>query len=154
GRTLEPGTLATTRAHASRAAIDRARRTNATNRNIAASRFLPESRYTRRVRARYLGSSAVVAAFSACGHATHPPLAGDPAHDAGSTTEFQFDAGGVPDCELVQPDGSICGCTDVPVVSGAPTLYFVLDRSGSMNDENKWQTVRGAVSEVITAIGP
>jgi hypothetical protein len=98
---------------------------------------------------------ATVAAFGACGH-PHPPLVGDFNFDAGGPSDdFSTDSGqGVPSCALVQPDGSICGCTDVPLVSPAPTLYFVLDRSGSMSDSNKWQTVRAVVAQVITSIGP
>jgi hypothetical protein len=99
-------------------------------------------------------AAAIAAAFGACGH-PHPPLLGDYEPDAGAGNELALDSGsGVPRCELVQPDGSICGCTDVPLLTDKPTLYFVLDRSGSMNEANKWQTVRGVVAKVITAIGP
>ena len=34
-----------------------------------------------------------------------------------------------------------------------PSLYFVLDRSGSMREGDKWGTVRAKVSELIVAIG-
>jgi hypothetical protein len=97
---------------------------------------------------------ATIAALGACGH-PHPPLIADFQSDGGGSNDFSLDSGqGVPKCQFVQADGTICGCTDVPLVTDAPTLYFVLDRSGSMNDQNKWTTVRTVVAQVITAIGP
>jgi hypothetical protein len=118
--------------------------------------FLPGWRYNDRVRARSLALAAIstIAAFGACGHA-HPPLLDDHTPDGDAGTDFSFDSGeGVPKCEFVQPDGSVCGCTDVPLLTDAPTIYFVLDRSGSMNDQGKWQTVRTVVAQVVTSIGP
>lgn len=33
-------------------------------------------------------------------------------------------------------------------------MYFVLDRSGSMNDSGKWSTIRGVVASVVSKLGP
>ena len=47
-----------------------------------------------------------------------------------------------------------CVPADVPINRPVPNLYFVLDRSTSMNDENKWSTVRSVVSGVMAKLGP
>ena len=53
------------------------------------------------------------------------------------------------DCHIAQTDGSICSCTEVG--QRPPTLYLLLDRSGSMNDpapgsmRSKWSLVRSAL---------
>jgi hypothetical protein len=39
-------------------------------------------------------------------------------------------------------------------LSDVPNLYFVLDRSGSMGDSDKWNTVRIVVSHVMKSLGP
>ncbi len=90
-----------------------------------------------------------------CGYG-HPPLLGDSPADGGRGGDnFDFDATfAPPKCEVVTPDGGVCGCTDVPLLTDAPNLYFVLDRSGSMAEDNKWTTVRTVVGKLITAIGP
>ena len=40
------------------------------------------------------------------------------------------------------------------LLTDAPNLYFVLDRSGSMADSNKWSTVRSVVAKTVTRLGP
>jgi hypothetical protein len=49
---------------------------------------------------------------------------------------------------------SACNGTGVPVQLAAPNLYFVLDRSGSMKELNKWSTVRSVISDLIVQLGP
>jgi hypothetical protein len=102
-----------------------------------------------------VGLAAGVALSSGCG-VSHPPFAADP--DPTPTrpgNTFDFDASTpVPDCTLVRPDGTVCGCTDLPIVVETPNLYFVLDRSGSMAENNKWTTVRNVVAQVVKSIGP
>jgi von Willebrand factor type A domain len=58
-----------------------------------------------------------------------------------------------PTCAL-GPNGNVCACVDQPLLGQVPNLYFVLDRSGSMNDENKWGTIVQVVTQVVLALGP
>lgn len=68
---------------------------------------------------------------------TDPDAAFDVAHD----TRI--------DCRIAQTDGTICSCTEVG--QRPPTLYLLLDRSGSMNEaapgstRSKWSLVRSAL---------
>jgi hypothetical protein len=111
-------------------------------------------------------AAASVAALvaSGCGH-DHPRLIGDldgtggggvsnGGVSNGGGNQFTFDASTTPpSCEMATPDGGVCGCTDVPLIGDAPTLYFVLDRSGSMMVDSKWTVVRNVLVKVITSIG-
>ena len=113
---------------------------------------------------RALSTGAAVATFTAalgsgCGAPTHPPLVSDDDEGGLGTRppspngeQFSDDSGAPPGCGT-GPDGGVCGCVDLPVVGDPPNLYFVLDRSGSMNELNKWQTVRTVVAQVVTALG-
>lgn len=67
---------------------------------------------------------------------------------------FTFDGGSSapPGCG-VGPSGGVCDCIDSPLATEAPNFYFVLDRSGSMNVDNKWETARLAVGGLINTIG-
>ncbi len=59
----------------------------------------------------------------------------------------------VPTCSL-GPEGGVCDCVDQPLLGTPPTLYFILDRSGSMSEENKWTAIRQALLQVVTSLGP
>lgn len=92
--------------------------------------------------------------LGACGSKARPPLAGD--YD-GETTETPPPPATFSDpkpisCSIPQP--GTCACVDVNILTDAPNLYFVLDRSGSMNDQNKWQTIRGVIGRLIRSLGP
>jgi hypothetical protein len=52
------------------------------------------------------------------------------------------------------PEGGVCACADEPLLGDPPTLYYVLDRSGSMNDLNKWGTVQSVLDKVMIGLGP
>lgn len=68
---------------------------------------------------------------------------------------FGFDASPPPPPGCgVGPDGGVCDCIDSPLLLDPPNFYFVLDRSGSMVEADKWKTVRLALTEVMQAIGP
>lgn len=92
-------------------------------------------------------------AILGCSSHDHPPPA-------------DFSTGGTPEV----PDGGVliggssgapatCGGQRIEAVLDPPTLYFVLDRSGSMQDsiegssENKYATARSAVATLLRAIG-
>lgn len=94
-----------------------------------------------------------VSLVGACG-SDKPPVSGDfafPEQDA--AVGFTSDAGGV-QCQTTLVDGGPCGCLEISLLTDAPNLYFVLDRSGSMLDDNKWQTVRQVVADVVEKLGP
>jgi hypothetical protein len=81
----------------------------------------------------------VVATIAACGARTGLTV---PGVDAGSA-----DA----------PPGSdapSCTGTEIPLDVNAPNLYFVLDASGSMNEQSKWTNVQAVVAQLITQLGP
>jgi hypothetical protein len=104
---------------------------------------------------------AVLAVVAACGSSEAPQLdtsgftpigAGRDAGTStdGGTTVLQTPDAGAPTCD----SGNVCGCLDLDLVSDPPNLYFMLDRSGSMNNDSKWSTVRTVVAQVITGLGP
>jgi hypothetical protein len=72
-----------------------------------------------------------------------PPLA----YEGGSFDTAPLDT--AVDCKVAQDDGTICSCTEVG--QNPPTLYLVLDRSGSMADQgpgttsSKWKMIRDAL---------
>jgi hypothetical protein len=96
----------------------------------------------------------------ACGKVSHPPQLGDPLTDGGSVG---FDTGGpslfdgsgpVEKSCGTGPDGGVCACADEPLLGDPPTLYYVLDRSGSMQDNGKWSTIQIALEKVMIDLGP
>jgi len=52
------------------------------------------------------------------------------------------------------PDAGVCACLDVPLLTDVPNMYFVLDRSGSMSEFNKWTTAIKVVGDVVLKLGP
>lgn len=94
---------------------------------------------------------------TACG-SERPPVAssgGGGGAAASGGSQFAPDAGGAgpPGCGTA-PDGSECECLDVPLFYDAPTIYFVLDRSGSMANADKWNQVRVTVGKIMRSLGP
>ena len=70
-------------------------------------------------------------------------------------SRFGFDTdGGGQDCTQALVDGGPCGCLEISLLTDQPNLYFVLDRSGSMLEDNKWETTREVVAAVVEQIGP
>ena len=104
--------------------------------------------------ARNLPMASVLLVAVACGASDKPKLLGDsfvgvtPGGDGGLN-----DDAGVPTCESGR-DQNVCSCTEVPLLGTPPNMYFVLDRSGSMDDDGKWTTIRGVVASVVTKLGP
>lgn len=111
---------------------------------------MPARTLPRALVATWFGAAAVLA----CGaDAPSPPQASlaSPREDAAGG--FTTDGDAEPTTCGTLADGSTCACVDVPLVLDPPTLYFVLDRSGSVSDE-LWTATRVAVGQVMRALGP
>ena len=95
----------------------------------------------------------VAVALAGCGD-RGPPLLGDPPlQDAGKAPQFQSEASPPPSCNA-GPDLGVCACTELNLLTDAPNLYLVLDRSGSMAVNDEWTAVRLTVSHVMESLGP
>jgi len=94
-----------------------------------------------------------LAAIVACGDQA-PPFISDPTpKDAQVIGDVGFGDAGTPTCNA-GPDLGVCACTEIGLLTDAPNLYFVLDRSGSMGDNGKWSTVRIVVAQAMKSLGP
>ena len=100
-------------------------------------------------------------ACNACGDDRPPPIAagtqGGVAGGGGASSSSSSSSSGGSglDCHaLTSADGGACTCVEQRLVGEAPNVYFVLDRSGSMSDSGKWDTVRAVVGQVVRALGP
>jgi hypothetical protein len=95
----------------------------------------------------------------ACGStADRPPQEGVLTLDgsdggADAAQGFQSTAPTELSCNL-GPDGGVCACADQPLLGDPPTLYFVLDRSASMSDDDKWRTILLVINTLIIDLGP
>lgn len=99
----------------------------------------------------------MLAPFAACGGEDRPPPFVIPGTGGGSGGSSLIDAGfndGPP-----SPDAELCGNLVIPVIVERPNLYFVIDRSGSMEDGipgsklDKYQSARLAIRDVLQVIG-
>jgi hypothetical protein len=104
--------------------------------------------------------AAVIALVAGCGTERPPPAgssSGLGAGVGGGSGPGGFGDSGVgskpPGCGQ-RDDGSFCDCIDVPLFADPPNMYFVLDRSGSMQEEDKWSQVRVVVAEILRGLGP
>lgn len=98
-------------------------------------------------------SVAVVAA--GCGGGNNPPpidpLGGTSQQEAGVV--LSVPEASVPTCS-VGAGGGVCACADEPLADDAPNLYFVLDRSGSMAEDDKWPTIIQVIGQIVVGLGP
>lgn len=91
---------------------------------------------------------------------SRPPVSGGGSQSSGGNASsggevFATDAGpSVPPGCGTTPDGTQCGCLDVPLFGDPPTIYFVLDRSGSMAASDKWNQVRVTIGKIMRSLGP
>jgi len=104
------------------------------------------------------GFAVVLTALAgACGQASDPPMLGgsavEDAGDDGGGGGLSVADAGPPACN-VGVEGGVCACVDQPLVLDPPTIYFVLDRSGSMSESQKWTTVTQVIFSVIVGLGP
>lgn len=103
-----------------------------------------------------LSALAVLGALVAGCGSERPPPTGNPAFTSPPPTASGFTDGGVkkpPGCGQ-KADGTFCDCVDVPLFTDPPNMYFVLDRSGSMVEGNKWTQVRIVVADILRGLGP
>ena len=95
----------------------------------------------------------------ACGSDRPPPSGGtyvsSSSGGAGGSGGPFADAGRskLPGCGA-QDNGGYCDCVDTPLFADPPNIYFVLDRSGSMAEDNKWDQVRVVVAQILRGLGP
>ena len=112
------------------------------------------------LRSKLTGPLVAACIAAGCGGREHPPELGDTtgggdAAIGGDSGSHDFGDGSLIEksCGL-GPDGGVCACADEPLVGDPPTLYFVLDRSGSMNDSGKWTTVQITLEKIMIDLGP
>jgi hypothetical protein len=104
------------------------------------------------------GLGALMVAFTlaaGCGP-ERPPVSGGsgPIARGSSGPQFDVDAGIMPPGCGTTPEGAECECLDIPLFVDPPNLYFVLDRSGSMANPDKWNQVRVTVGKIMRGLGP
>lgn len=108
---------------------------------------------------RRLGGLAFFGAFGAaltaagCGAARPPTeaIGNDAPTSGGKSTS---DGGSAPPGCGTTADGTQCDCVDVALYTDPPTMYFVLDRSGSMAADDNWNKVRIVVAQIMRTLGP
>lgn len=98
-------------------------------------------------------AGAVGLTFTGACSSDRPPVSDQYFQAPDATVGFNAD-GGEQQCQQSLVDGGPCGCLEISLLTDQPNLYFVLDRSGSMLDSNKWGTVRQVVADVVQKIGP
>jgi len=81
-----------------------------------------------------------------------PPPLGDYRPPLDSGLAIQKDAN--VSCKVQTPEQGVCDCVEVGLLTDVPNIVFVLDRSGSMAENNKWETVRTVVAKAVSALGP
>jgi hypothetical protein len=104
------------------------------------------------------GCGVALAASGGCG-ADRPSAFGDvvfqsPTADGFSPPPIAWDGTlHVPMCNI-GPEGGVCACADQPLLLDTPNIYFVLDRSGSMAQFNKWANIQLVLQKLVVALGP
>lgn len=99
-----------------------------------------------------LGVALASAVALACGQA-QPKLLGDPPPKAKDGGLLAQDSGPIA-CNAASPELGVCACDELGVLTDVPNIYFVLDRSGSMNADDKWTTIRKVVAATMAKLGP
>ena len=81
------------------------------------------------------------------------PAVSDNSGSSNTTVQEPRPADGPPGCGVTE-GGAQCDCVDVALYTDPPTMYFVLDRSGSMAADDNWNKVRTVVAEIMRTLGP
>src|SRR3954471_12365162 len=108
-----------------------------------------------------LGFALSAAAQPSCSSHDHPPALPGLASggSSGFTVGIAGNGTGSLDVGDASADAALCGNQQIPAVSDAPNLYFVVDRSGSMGDPlsgspfSKFENARVAISVMLRAVG-
>jgi von Willebrand factor type A domain len=100
----------------------------------------------------------VLVAAAGCGTSDRPSAFGTvvytmPGSGDSGPPSIQLAPQRAPTCNL-GPEGGVCECVDQPLLVDVPNLYFVLDRSGSMAEANKWSTVQSVLAQLFISLGP
>jgi hypothetical protein len=80
--------------------------------------------------------------------------ASDDGGSNGTAPSLTSTANALPGCSVTVDGGGVCGCSDLNLAVDPPNLYYVLDRSASMSENGKWNTIRTVVSGLMASIGP
>lgn len=100
----------------------------------------------------------LTASVHACGSGDHPSPFDGTKDAGGAGGSAGLDTGLVDGPPSPDADG-LCGNTVIPVVVERPNVYFVVDRSGSMQDPlpkssyNKYVSARIAMSKLLRSVG-
>lgn len=98
-------------------------------------------------------AAAATLSFAACGNQRPPTVDESTGPLDGGVGSGFIDLDARPQCQMLD-DGGPCGCLEMSFLTDVPNLYFVLDRSGSMQTDNKWNTVRKVIASTLTQLGP
>ena len=100
------------------------------------------------------GALGVALTATGCGDKRPPAesIGSDPTSPTGVGTSS--DGGTAPPGCGTTSTGAQCDCVDVALYTDPPTMYFVLDRSGSMAIDDNWNKVRIVVAQIMRTIGP
>jgi hypothetical protein len=110
------------------------------------------------LRSHLVGPLVTIVLAAGCGTTDRPPDFGDTPGE--SDAAVGAEAGSFGDGSLLEkscgvgPDGGVCACADETLLGDPPTLYFMLDRSGSMSDSDKWSTIQITLGQIIGDLGP
>lgn len=108
-------------------------------------------------RFREIALLAVLFVVLGCGERDIPGLLNDWTSDAGAPDRFIPDDADPNQRPPAQDAGGFCGHEIIPTLFDPPTLYFVLDRSGSMSDAveglTKYTALEIAIVDLVRHIG-
>ncbi len=108
-----------------------------------------------------LGIALSASAELSCSSREHPPVLelAQTGGSGGLSAGVGGDGTGNLNVADASTDAALCGDQQIPAVSDAPNLYFIVDRSGSMGDPlpgsafSKYENARIAISVMLRAVG-